>query len=211
MVRPSWPTCQPTELAAWDMPTVPPQAVPLGTLRTHACPISRDTRSEAATTVQLPTLLSFPHDASLLLKASGEGTRRGGPRPAKRDPATALGLSARQIATDDLRSPRPGSELLRLYAPGRLRRTAGRQSHLDGSAAHQSTSDGPDGTHGERDPEVSTERVPIDPGVQRAGGRSCRAVPCLGDCQLSLISSPTRRRGGWPVSRPAVPAAASIR
>ncbi len=59
------------DLAAWEPPTAPPEAVPLGHYAL-TLPAQPEGASKAAT-VTLPTLLSFPHDASLLLKCDGGG------------------------------------------------------------------------------------------------------------------------------------------
>ena len=100
--------------------------------------VPNDARLErAAGPFEIPAVLSYPDCPSLLLEAGGEG----------RDAATAViqnvmlrlltVVSAGQSAVHDHRSRRPGAELLGLHAPGRLRREAREQPHLDRVGPHQ--------------------------------------------------------------------------
>ena len=79
----------------------------------------------------------------------------------------------------------PGRQFLRLHAPGRLRRATGRQPHLDRLGPHRAAAGRPDEAHGERDPGVSPQRVPVDRGIQRLCRRDGRAVPRAGGGQFS--------------------------
>ena len=91
---------------------------------------------------------------------------------------------AGQGALHHPRSGRPGRELRRLHAPGRLRRAAGGQPHLDRDDAHRAAPGRPDGAHGKRHPEISAQPVPDHRRLQRHGRRGGRAVPRPGRRQF---------------------------
>ena len=78
-------------------------------------------------TISQPALLSFPERSSVLFKAQGKGPRPGDRSHAGCHAAAVDRHSAGQGALHDHRPGRPGPELRRLHAPGRLRRAVGRQ------------------------------------------------------------------------------------
>ena len=92
--------------------------------------------------------------------------------------------STGQGSVHDRRPGRPGRELRRLHAPGRLSRAAGHQPHLDRGAAHRAAADRPHRAHGERDPEIPAQRIRDDRGIQHHGRRGRRAVPDPGRRQF---------------------------
>ena len=98
------------------------------------------------------------------------------PAPGADAPDADLGPTG-QGPVHHRRPGRPGSELRRVHAPGRLRRGARRQPDLDRGAPHRVEAGRPDRAHGEGDPEVPPQRVRDDPGVQRPRRRGGRAVP----------------------------------
>ena len=103
----------------------------------HGVPEDERLRDGLPESLTLPALLPFPNRASVLLRAGDDGPGRRRPRPANADAALPHGAAARQGALHHHRPGRPGRELRRLHAPGRLRRGAGRQPHLDRAAAHR--------------------------------------------------------------------------
>ena len=88
---------------------------------------------------QLPALLPFPIQGSVLIKAADAGKDRGDHTAAIADAALPDLDSAGQGALHDRRSGRPGREFRRLHAPGRLSRAAGHEPHLDRSASTSSS------------------------------------------------------------------------
>ena len=90
-----------------------------------------------------------------------------------------------------------GRELRVVHAPGRFRRAADCQPHLDRRAADRRAAHAAHGAHGDRAAEVSAQRVRDDPRIQRAGGRGGRAVSGARRGELSRRTSARRRRGSW--------------
>ena len=78
------------------------------------------------------------------------------------------------------RSGRAGAELRGVHAPGGSRRGAGRRADLDRGGAHRSAAGRSHRAHGDGDSEIPAQRVRDDRRLQRAGGRTGRAVSIPG-------------------------------
>ena len=181
------------ELAAgdWQAAAGVPPALRFGTFRVelsqipHGVPHKSELAERGPTAFTLPALVAFPDRAVAGVRGAGAGPSNGHRSRAGHDAAAAGQHSAGQAAVHDHRSGRLGRKLRGLHAPGRLQRSAGDQPHLDRAAAHRGPAGRSIGTHGERDPKVSPQRVPVDRGLQPRGGRDRRAVPLSGGGQLS--------------------------
>ena len=134
----------------------------------------------------------FSASGPLAVSDSGLGAHQGGRRRQGRgDHALAIADaalpdldSAGQGPVHDRRPRRPGRELRRVHAPGRLSRAPGHQPDLDRGAAHRAAADRSHRAHGKRDPEVPAQRIRDDRGIQHDGRRGRRAVPDPGRRQL---------------------------
>ncbi len=179
-----------TQLDHWTPPAEVPPALPFGrfTDRPGRLPRRRSRRSPAqgrradAAGAAGTDPVSHPVFGADQDGRHGQG-RGGQAAPGADAPLPHLG-AAGQGPVHDLRPGRPGRELRRVHAPGRLPRAPGHQPDLDRDAAHRAAAGRPPAAHGERDPEVPPQRVRDDRGVQRLRRRGGRAVPRAGGGQL---------------------------
>ena len=125
----------------WAPPSEPVEAISLGRYQ-MPWPKTIQRASEGlrphGEACEFPVLMSFPHHASLVLKVRDEG--RGAAIGVLQQAMLRLltSVPAGKIRFTIIDPTGLGSELLGLHAPGRLRRTAGRPSHLDRGQPHQS-------------------------------------------------------------------------
>ncbi len=156
----------------------------------------------------LPLLLPLPLHSTFLFKrptTAGAGRRiHPGHHAASLD-----ALPPGKVRFTILDPGRPGRQFLRLHAPGRLRRTADRQPHLDRTGAHRATPGRPDATTWRTSSScICRNQFKHHRGIQRLGGRNGRTVPRAGRGQLPRQFLPKLRRNGSRASWQSGPRAA---
>ncbi|MGC4033902.1 MAG: hypothetical protein QM754_19650 [Tepidisphaeraceae bacterium] len=196
----------------WQPPVAFPPAVSIGSLLIDIEKISAGIPKDAVEGMSLPShfnvpaLLAFPSEASLLIETDPESRETVARHAADGDDASAHPTARRPGTVHDHRPGRPRPKLRRLHAPGRPRRPARHRPHLDDAGADRSTPDRPDRAHGNGHSEIPAQRIQHDRPVQRPGRRTGRTVPRSGGGRFSerlrrrkLASAaehrPQRRRG----------------
>ena len=149
---------------SWTPPSETPAAVRFGQINVQLAKIRGgipdDPRLKPpATEFTLPLLLPLPDHSLFLLKAGETGRPKAIESLQACDAAAADLHAARQDPLHDFRPGRPGRELFRLHAPGRLRRATRVQPHLDRFRSHRAAAGRPDAAHGERDPGLPPQRI----------------------------------------------------
>ena len=124
----------------WRPPTSPPPTIRFGqyAVRLDEVPggVSADPRLNGLgpEVLQLPALLPFPHSASMLIETAGEG-RTHGVQVLQSEMLRLLAtLPPGKVRFTIVDPVGLGREFRRLHAPGRFRRHARHQSHLDRAA-----------------------------------------------------------------------------
>ena len=162
----------------------------------HGIPVDPRLKS-VPTHFDLPALIPFPILCSMLIRAADAGKDQAVPLLQALMLRFLTSIPRGQGPVHHHRPGRPGRELRRLHAPGRLPRAAGHQPDLDRADPHRAAADRPDRAHGERHPEVPAQRVRDDRGIQHHGRRGRRAVPRGGRRQLPDQLQRQRACRGW--------------
>ncbi len=177
------------ELDGWKPPTEAPPGMRFGAFDVDLAQfpngIPRDPRLKGVPThFQLPALLPFPMQGSLLIRAADGGKDQAITLLQALDAALPDLDPGRQGALHDRRPGGIGREFRRVHAPRRLSRTPRDEPHLDRGAAYRAAVDRPHRAHGKRDPKIPAQRVRDHRGIQHHGRRGRRAVPHFGRRQL---------------------------